>query len=192
MPAGVPDEKFRGRLGEQDLELGDQRVVGLGPAIHVLRFLSVTVRSLNRRTPPRESPAGSPAPLQCDRRIDQPGPDRVPPADVVQNGAVGNDRDSVIADEVGQFVQPARWPGGDHHENTSGALDGEHRGAGARGDGSIAADQRAVQIGGDQTRWAVLRMRSPGHRIRFRGETLIPPRNGPGATFWTSFSVQSD
>ena len=72
-------------------------------------------------------------------------------SDVVQNGAVGNNRDTVLADQVGQVVQPARWPGGDHHENTSGAAAPRAPlvGSGPRSVPSLRTE-RSVKIGGDQ------------------------------------------
>jgi hypothetical protein len=139
MPARVPDQQLRGRLGQQLLDRRHQRVLGFRPVVAVVRLLPVAVGALDR-----ELHFGNLGPdrlchLQRYRRIDHPGPDRLPPYDVVQNSAVGNNRDTVLADQIGQVVQPARWPGGDHYENTSGVLCREHRRSRACRDGSVGA-----------------------------------------------------
>ena len=88
--------------------------------------------------------------LQRDGRFDQPGPDRLALHDVVQNGAVGNYRDAMGTDQLGQLMQPAGRAGSHHHEDGAGGLRCQHGCRGPGGNRPVAAKQGAGEVGGDE------------------------------------------
>src|SRR3954466_7793494 len=71
---------------------------------------------------------------------------------VVDEGAVREDRHTAVPGRLDNGGHPPRRPTGDEDEHRAGFLDGRQRAAGAVADGAVAADDRAVQVGRHQPR----------------------------------------
>ena len=89
---------------------------------------------------PRAPSAGSIGPLEV----------RPVPRDVPDERAVGDDREAVRPDVLEDLLGPAQRPAGHEHDRDAERLDrGEDLG-GVRRDAAVAADQGAVEVGGDE------------------------------------------
>ncbi len=84
--------------------------------------------------------------------LEQVGADHALGVQVVDERAVGADRQAAVADLVGDRRHPARRSAGHHDEGGAGGLEPLDDLHGALADAAVAAHERAVQVGGDQAR----------------------------------------
>ena len=92
--------------------------------------------------------------LPQHRRLDQPGLHDALGVQVVDERAVGADRQAAVVHRGGHGVHPPRRPSGDEDEDRARLLHAGERGERAGRHGAVRSERGAVQIGGDESRSA--------------------------------------